>query len=226
MKKYILILTTAFAMLTLFLIGCSNDGKTATKKETTSSEKQDLDYLVLINKTNKIPSDWSKKVQLDKVETVLGDEIEVEKETLRHFHQLQGDCAADGVYIEIEDCYRSIEAQEATVKNFTDKYGADYTKKYVAVPGYSEHHSGLAVDVCLRINGEIVNDNDEMISHPEIWNVVFSKLADHGFILRYPEGKDDITGYSYEPWHLRFVGSKENAEKIVKSGLTFDEYMQ
>ena len=60
----------------------------------------------------------------------------------------------------------------------------------------------------------------------EIWSKVHKKLADYGFILRYLDGKDDITGYAYEPWHLRYVGSVDIAKEIMEKGLTFEEYLE
>ncbi len=65
-----------------------------------------------------------------------------------------------------------------------------------------------------------------MIAEREIFAKIHAKLADYGFILRYLEGKDEITGYSYEPWHLRYVGSSEIAKNIMDQGLTLEEYLE
>ena len=65
-----------------------------------------------------------------------------------------------------------------------------------------------------------------MIAEREIFSKIHAKLADYGFILRYLEGKDEITGYAYEPWHLRYIGSVELAKEITKSGLTLEEYLK
>ncbi len=104
-------------------------------------------------------------------------------------------------------------------------YGEDYVKTYVAVPGYSEHHTGLAIDVCLDIYGKRVNDNDEMIAQKEIFEKIWAHLADYGFILRYPEGKEDITDYGFEPWHFRYIDDVEAAKEIMEKGITFEEYL-
>ncbi len=93
------------------------------------------------------------------------------------------------------------------------------------MPGYSEHHTGLAIDICVVKDGVIINDNDDMIAEKELFAKIHEKLADHGFILRFPEGKDDITGYAYEPWHFRYVDSPEIAKEITEKGITFEEYM-
>ena len=73
--------------------------------------------------------------------------------------------------------------------------------------------------------GVVIDDNDDMIAEKEIFAKVHERLADFGFILRYPEGKEDITGYAYEPWHLRYVGSAEIAKEITERGLTLEEYL-
>ena len=185
-----------------------------------------IDYLVLVNKQNKLPDDWEEKVQLETVTDIDGDECQVEKEALLKYYELREDLAKnDGVYIELDSCYRSVAAQEDLWARFKEEYGEDYVKKYVAVPGFSEHHTGLAIDICIIKNGEVIDDNDMMIAEREIFSKIHAKLADYGFILRYLEGKDDITGYAYEPWHLRYVGSPEVAKEITEKGLTFEEYL-
>ena len=62
-----------------------------------------------------------------------------------------------------------------------------------------------------------------MVQYPEIWEKIHEKLADYGFILRYLEGKEHITGYGYEPWHIRYVGDPETARSIMADGLTLEE---
>lgn len=184
-----------------------------------------FDYMVLVNKESKLPDDYEARVPLITVKNSMGKEFQIEKETYAHFVKLRDALLKEGIQIELDSVYRSVARQWEIVHEFTEKYGEDYVKKYVAVPGYSEHHTGLAVDICLVVNGNVIDDNDEMIAEREIFAKVHALLPEYGFILRYPEGKDAITGYAYEPWHFRYVG-RENAEKIVKSGLTFEEYVQ
>ncbi|MBO4276203.1 D-alanyl-D-alanine carboxypeptidase family protein [Candidatus Saccharibacteria bacterium] len=92
-------------------------------------------------------------------------------------------------------------------------------------PGYSEHHTGLAVDIFVIDSGKIIRDNDDMIASVEIFAKIHELLPKYGFILRYIEGKEDITGYSYEPWHLRYIDSPEIAKEITEKGLTLEEYL-
>ena len=190
--------------------------------ETTQSTN--FDYLVLVNKTEKLPDDYESKVQLINVKNSFGKEFQIEKETYKHFMKLRDEMLKEGIQIELDSIYRSVARQQEIVEEFTEKYGTDYVNKYVAVPGFSEHHTGLAVDICLVIDGKIVDDNDEMIAQKEIFSKIHKKLADYGFILRYLPGKENITGYAYEPWHFRYVGKKV-AKSIYSKNLTLEEYI-
>jgi len=186
---------------------------------------QSVDYLVFVNKTHKLPDDYEAKLPLLTVKNSFGREFQIEPETYRHFEQLRQALKKKGIQIELDSVYRSVARQKEIVAEFTQKYGADYVKQYVAVPGYSEHHTGLAVDICLVVDGKVIDDNDEMIAQKEIFAQIHPLLAEYGFILRYPQGKESITGYSYEPWHFRYVG-KETAKKICDAGLVLEEYLR
>ena len=185
--------------------------------ESTESEKRELDYLVYVTKNTKLPDYWEDTVELVHVKNSLGDDVAVEKKTYAAYLELKADLEKDGIYIDLDSAFRSIAEQQAIVDDFTVTYGDDY----VAVPGFSEHHTGLA----LNIDGEDVYLNEDMVEYPEIWAKIHEKLADHGFILRYLDGKEDITGYSYEPWHIRYVDSVEIAKEIAEKNETFEEYL-
>ncbi len=206
----------SFLLVLLMLVGFTACGK----------EEEKIDYLVLVNKENKLPDNWEEVVELVDVKDFEGGTIQVEKEALEKFNELRDDLLKEGVDIELDSVYRSVKRQQEIWDQFTEEYGLDYVKKYVAVPGYSEHHTGLAIDVCLKKDGKFIYDNDEMIAEKEIFAKVHAKLADHGFILRYLEGKEDVTGYGYEPWHFRYVGSVEVAKEIMSNGLTLEEYLK
>ena len=126
--------------------------------------------------------------------------------------------------IELDSVYRSIPDQEELWDYFKLIYGEDYCKQYVAIPGYSEHHTGLAVDICLIKGDEVIIANEDMLAETEIFATIHAIMPEYGFILRYPPGKEDITGYSYEPWHLRFVGTPV-AKEVTNLGITFEEYI-
>lgn len=181
-------------------------------------------YLTLVNKKHQLPKDWHKRVALVISKDPWGDDVIIEKTTLEQFEKLQAALLDRGIDIYLDSVYRSVEDQTNLWNYFKDEYGEEYCEKYVAVPGYSEHHTGLAVDVCIGLEGEYVNDNDVMLAQTDLFNEVHTLMPQFGFILRYPEGKEDITGYSYEPWHLRFVGTPA-AQEITDKGLTLEEYL-
>ena len=182
-------------------------------------------YLVLVNKENKLPDDWPDRVDLTLAYNSLGEEMYVEKITLEHFEALRDELISQGVDIELDSVYRSVEEQQAIWDEWASEYGEDYCNRYLAVPGYSEHHTGLAIDIfVISDNNKIIRDNDDMIADIEDFEKIHSLLPKYGFILRYPEGKEDITGYAYEPWHIRYVG--EDAAKIIDNcGMTLEEYL-
>ena len=212
MKKMFLgIIVMCFSLI--LLTGCNK------------TEEKKLDYLVLVNKYSQLPDDWEEIVELVDTKNAWDEDIKIEKATYDNYLKLKKDLEKDGVTIELDSVYRSVKAQQNLWDSWTVEKGIDYVRKYVAVPGYSEHHTGLAVDICLRKDGELEYENDDMIADRETFAKVHAKLADYGFILRYLENRDDVTGYAYEPWHLRYVGSSEIAKEIKDKNLTFEEYL-
>ena len=190
-----------------------------------SVKAEGIDYMILVNKENKLPDDWEDKVDLVEAENSLGEKYMVEREALGKFNELRDALLEEGIDIELDSTYRSVARQEEIYQEFTEEKGEDYAKQYVATPGYSEHHTGLAIDICLIKDGEYIADNDAMIAEKEIFEKIHAKLADYGFILRYPEGKEEITGYSAEPWHFRYIGDVNAAKEIMSKGITFEEYL-
>lgn len=180
-------------------------------------------YLVLVNKENKIPKRLEKSLDLDQVENAYWEIIEVNKQALHAFQELKAYLWNIGIDIEIDSAYRSVLQQQEIRDSFEKEYGIDYTKQYVAVPGYSEHHTALAIDICIKKDGILIYENDDMLEEREIFSKIHQNLADYWFILRYPEWKESITGYWYEPWHLRYVWI-DAAKKIYNQWLTLEEY--
>lgn len=189
------------------------------------ADEYDLDYLVLVNKQNPLPDTWESEIEIVYVVNSLGDDVDVERRAYEAYLKLKTALAEDEVYVDLDSAYRSVAAQMEIVEDFTERYGEDYVKQYVAVPGYSEHHTGLALDLYLNIDGQDVYMNEDMVEYPEIWAKIHAKLPEYGFILRYLEGKEDITGYSYEPWHIRYIDDVKIAKEITEKGLTLEEYL-
>ena len=214
MKKILICLS--IIVLCFTLVACGSKEK----------ENDKIDYLVLVNKQNKLPDDWEEKVELAEANDYEGGIVRVEKEALEQLNKLKDALHEEGIDIVYDSGYRSVKRQQEIWDDFTKNYGEEYTKTYVAVPGYSEHHTGLAIDVAIEKDGKVIYENDEMIAEKEIFAKIHERLADYGFILRYKEGKEDITGYGYEPWHFRYVGSVEVAKEIMSKDLTLEEYLE
>ncbi|MBR3552313.1 MAG: M15 family metallopeptidase [Clostridia bacterium] len=246
MKRTLALLLAGLLCLALFA-ACkkseTTDGTTAaptdgSQPDSTEPAEAPYDYLVLVNKANKLPDNWEDIVVLEDAQNTIPEGVElnkdneylatdvfkVETKALAAFRAMQADLAEDGIIILLDSTYRSVARQEELWAEFEKEKGIEYCQQYVAVPGYSEHHTGLAIDVCLIKDGVIINDNDQMIAEKEIFGKIHERLADYGFILRYPEGKEDITGFSFEPWHFRYVGV-EAAKDITAQGLTLEEYL-
>lgn len=189
---------------------------------------QDIDYLILVNDEHKLPDYWESTVNLETTTDVDNDPCEVEKETLQKYYELRDDLQTnDGIYIEINRSYISVANQQDLWDRWSKEAGGEIIlRRYAEVPGFSEHHTGLAIDICLVKDGTIVDDNASMMVEREIFRKIHAKLANYGFILRYPEDKEAVTGYAYEPWHIRFVGSPEVAKEITDNGLTLEEYLR
>ncbi len=177
-------------------------------------------YDILINKNHKLPNNVN--FVLIKTDSNYAANIYAEIKTYKNFKKLQKFIKENyGYIIDIESGYRSITKQEKIFKEVCQQKGLEHTLMYVAKPGYSEHNSGLAIDITLFENGKYLVDF-EYLNH-EVLNIVHNNAHKFGFIIRYPKGKEEITGYGYEPWHLRYVG-KDIATYIYENNLTLEEY--
>ena len=143
-------------------------------------------------------------------------------DTYAAFQELVQAAANDGISIYLSSGFRSYELQSQIYNNYVSTYGKETADTFSARPGYSEHQTGMAIDV------NIVDDS--FIGTPEaIW--IEAHCEEFGFILRYPYGKQEVTGYKYEPWHIRYIG-KENAKALRAEAdkrddvnLTLEEYL-
>lgn len=183
-------------------------------------------HLVLVNKDHKLPENWLDLITLVPTTNSLGEEFLVEENTLKHFEALREELLAEGIQIEIDSAYRSLEEQQEIWDEWSadPELGPEYCEKYLARVGYSEHHTGLAIDIfIIKPDGTEERDNEEMIADRKTFAKIHERLASHGFILRFPEGQEDITGYAYEPWHFRYVG-EEVAIYIYEHNITFEEF--
>ncbi len=118
--------------------------------------------------------------------------------------------------------YRSYATQVSLYSSYVANHGRTAADTFSAKPGQSEHQTGLAMDItCEAMNFQL----DDTFGETEEGKWVSENAHRFGFIIRYPKGKEDITGYMYEPWHLRYLGV-ELATDVYESGLTLEEYFQ
>jgi len=118
--------------------------------------------------------------------------------------------------------YRSYGTQESLYNSYVANWGKAAADKFSAKAGQSEHQTGLAMDItCEAMNFQL----DETFGETDEGKWVAENAYRFGFIIRYPKGKEDVTGYMYEPWHIRYLGT-ELAKEVYESGLTLEEYFE
>ena len=189
-------------------------------------ETRHTDYLILVNPFHKIPETYFESLELVEMRGYDNEVFRVEKAAAQQFRELQKAASAKGIPILLSSAYRSVEKQRQIKEEFTAEYGEDYAKRYVAEPGYSEHHTGLALDFVAKTRGKWLIESDEIINRAGELQPVYDLLPKYGFILRYLKGKEKNTGYPAEPWHIRYLGNPEIATEIAARGITLEEYCE
>ncbi len=147
-----------------------------------------------------------------------GENHQINKIVYTAFKKMWEEAKNDDIYLIINASYRDYESQKKTYDSYKDKKGTTYADNVAARPGYSEHQTGLALDIFSKEN---ISTNTYKDSETHIW--LQNNAYKFGFIERYPEDKEDITGFAAEPWHWRYVGI-EAATYIYNNDITFDEY--
>lgn len=245
-RRMLALLLAAAMVFMLLLAGCGRQEESTEPAEAAETEETAdaaeaeeepeegsvIDYMVIVNKSNVLPDGWEEALDLTTITNSVGDEVQVESKAYNAYLELKEAVEKDlegyekgEVRLELDSAYRSVAAQQKIVDDFTRDKGEDYVKKYVAVPGYSEHHTGLALDLYFTVDGKDVYENDDLFQYPDVWEAVHARLPEFGFILRYPQDRDESTGYAYEPWHIRYLDSPEIAKEITDKGLTLEEYL-
>ncbi len=181
--------------------------------------------LVMVNKEYGLSSDYvPNDLVIPDVEFSFGDadvpQKYIRKEAARALEELFNLAKKDKIELFAVSGYRSYSRQEGIFNFEKQDKGEEHALQAVALPGQSEHQTGLAMDVSSRsVNLEITEDFGE--TKEGKW--VRDNAHRAGFIIRYPKNKESLTGYQYEPWHLRYVG-KEKAAVIYENDLTLEEY--
>lgn len=182
--------------------------------------------LILVNKDNPLPENFL--VDLHYLQNGTCAVAECMYDALS---RMLSDGSAEGLSFVVASGYRDTKLQkellEEDIAATMEREGLSYPEAYeketreTMPPGYSEHETGLAVDI-VSVYYQMLDDRQEMTQENR-W--LRENCSEYGFILRYPKGKEDITGIDYEAWHFRYVG-EEAAEEIMSRGLTLEEYLE
>ena len=175
-------------------------------------------YLLLVNKENKLPNKFSVPL------LELSNGKLVDERIYPDLQEMFDDMRNSGIFPKIYSAYRNKELQQELLdKEINDykelghskKEATSLAKEWVAPPSYSEHETGLALDV----------NSEDGSADEEVYNWLANNSYKYGFIIRYPQDKTYITGINYEPWHIRYVG-KAAAEEIYTNQFCLEEYLK
>ena len=185
----------------------------------THTKKADMDkgYAILVNKYTSLPEKYAPDdvVEMSNWYSYPGNSIR--KDVYDAFKEMFNAAKEEGLTLIVNSSYRTYEVQKEIYDDYDDNRGREYADKYAARPYFSEHQTGLSIDIFSP------GSNMETFEGTDEFKWLSENSYKYGFILRYPKNKEDITGYSYEAWHYRYVG-KDLAKKVYDSGLTYDEY--
>lgn len=181
--------------------------------------KDPTSFTVLVNKNYRLPEDYiPNDLEAIDVTYAMSDKY-VRKEVKQAFETMAQKAKEEGFEIVAVSAFRSYSYQEELYQHYVKTNGKSYADRCSARPGHSEHQTGLAIDVM----GE--NQDYNLFADTKEFGWMQAHAQDYGFIIRYPEGKEEITGFKYEPWHYRYVG-KEVAKKIKEQNISLDEYLK
>lgn len=173
--------------------------------------------LMLVNKYNNLDKDYViADLQPCSLQYSYADNYASE-ETISAFKNMWSAAKEKGLKLMINSSYRDYASQEEVWQSYEEARGEEYADSIAARAGFSEHQTGLALDIITP------GANKNTFDQTEEFKWLEKNAYKYGFILRYPNGKEDITGYEYESWHFRYVG-KEIAKIIKEKNITYDEY--
>lgn len=174
--------------------------------------------LVVVNRWNPLPDDY----YVELIELENGQRVD--SRIYPYLQEMFEDAREEGIYPFVREAYRTAWEQQNILSDRVQSYIEEgysiwrarrTAKEWVALPGTSEHQLGIAVDI---------NADKSKCKNEDVYLWLYENAYKYGFILRYPEEKQDITGTNYEPWHYRYVGV-EAAQKIYEQGMCLEEYV-
>ena len=156
--------------------------------------------ILIVNKTYALPADYNPGITAE-AQTALDE--------------MTSSAANEGISLWVASGFRSYDRQATLYNNYVARDGKDEADRYSARPGHSEHQTGLAFDL---------NSVEQSFGDTREGKWLSANCWKYGFIIRYPKDKESVTGYMYEPWHVRYIG-KDMAKKVFDSGLCLEEYL-
>lgn len=218
--KWIVKLLKAAVTAYLLLILCQMIGNAYSRLSITHKIPVSEEWnLIVVNRWNELPEDYS--VEL----TELSNGQKVDSRIYPYLQEMFDAARAEGIYPIVREGYRTAEEQQEILddkiqtyinQGYSQSRAEKTAKEWVALPGTSEHQLGIAVDI---------NADKSKCSNEDVYGWLAENAYKYGFVLRYPPGKQKITGTSYEPWHYRYVGI-EAAYEINERGICLEEYFE
>ena len=195
----------------------SSNGEPADKYTITNPDN----LLTLVKKGFYLPEDYEPEL-VDPEIPVAPDcqNSKMTKETSAALTKMYEAAKKEGLELVLNSAYRSYQTQVETMADFVKRYNTQYANEYVAQPGASEHQTGLGIDLTAH---SVVEGKRITFGDTAEYKWVIKNCSKYGFIIRFEDGTDGITGIAHEPWHLRYVG-EDVAKEIVEKGWTFEEY--
>lgn len=180
--------------------------------------------LVLANKQRNLPSDYEPRdlVIPNVAFSFAGDspKKKLRKEAAAALESLFGAAKKDKIDLKVVSGYRSFAMQKSLFAYYASKLSEAEAARFSARPGQSEHQTGLSLDVS---SASVGYGLEERYGETKEGKWLVAHTAEHGFIIRYPKSKEKVTGYIYEPWHIRYVGM-DVAKQVMDKGITLEEF--
>ena len=185
--------------------------------ENTRPTDMSKNELILVNKYNYLAEDYVPENLVKISSSYAYANNNIKEEVLEAFIEMASASKEEDIVLIINSSYRSFKDQDTIWKTRKASSGTEKADQYAARAGFSEHQSGLSIDIAQ------FNSSEEDFENTPAFSWLQNNAHKYGFILRFKKDAEDITGYSYESWHYRYVG-KEVAEKVFNEDITYDEY--
>ncbi len=193
-------------------VGADKDWYEDTKETDTTKG-----VLMLVNKFNYLTEDYEIDDLVDMSIQYAFNGKQIKQEVYDAFKTMHIAAAKEGLNLVANSAYRTYAYQKSIYSSYKNSDGTEAADSYAARAGHSEHQTGLSIDI------STLNSTADNFAETKEFTWLINNAYKYGFILRYPEDKEYLTGYNYESWHYRYVG-KEVAAQIHDEGITFDEY--